>query len=85
MNITKTYGTYPSANGSSTVHYTVWMPEGNPSAMVQISHGMCEYMDRYDEVAKYLCEKGCIVFGNDHIGHGRSAADRAVTRTHSSA
>lgn len=73
MSITKTYGTYPSANGRSTVHYTVWKPEGNPSAMVQISHGMCEYIDRYDETARYLCEQGYIVFGNDHIGHGRSA------------
>lgn len=73
MNITKTYGTYPSANGRSTVHYTVWKPDCNPEAMVQISHGMCEYVDRYDEVARYLCERGYIVFGNDHIGHGRSA------------
>ena len=73
MNITKTYGTYPSSNGRSTVHYTVWKPDCNPSAMVQISHGMCEYMERYDEVARYLCEKGFIVYGNDHIGHGRSA------------
>lgn len=72
MNITKTYGTYPSSNGRSTVHYTVWKPDCNPSAMVQISHGMCEYMERYDEVARYLCEKGFIVYGNDHIGHGRS-------------
>ena len=72
MNITKTYGTYPSANGKNTVHYTVWTPDTNPVALVQIAHGMCEYIDRYDEVARYLCEKGYIVFGNDHIGHGRS-------------
>lgn len=73
MNITKTNGTYPSSNGRSIVHYTVWKPDCTPAAMVQISHGMCEYIDRYDEVARYLCEKGYIVFGNDHIGHGRSA------------
>ena len=72
MNITKTYGTYPSSNQTSTVHYTVWTPDTNPVALVQIAHGMCEYIDRYDETARYLCQRGFIVFGNDHIGHGRS-------------
>lgn len=72
MNITKTYGTFPSSNGSSTVHYTVWKPDCNPSAMVQIAHGMCENVERYDGLARYLCEQGFIVYGNDHIGHGRS-------------
>lgn len=74
MNITKTYGTYPSANQTSTVHYTVWTPDTNPVALVQIAHGMCEYIDRYDETARYLCQRGFIVFGNDHIGHGRSVS-----------
>ncbi len=74
MNITKTFGTFPSSNGCSTVHYTVWTPDGNPSGMVQIAHGMCEYMDRYDEFARAMCERGYIVFGNDHIGHGRSVS-----------
>lgn len=72
MNITKSYGTFPSSNGSSTVHYTVWTPDVTPAGMVQIAHGMCEYIDRYDETARYLCERGYIVFGNDHVGHGRS-------------
>lgn len=72
MTITKTEGTFPSSNGHSTVHYTVWKPDTNPVALVQIAHGMCEYIDRYDETARYLCERGCVVFGNDHIGHGRS-------------
>ncbi len=72
MNITKSNGTFLSSNGTTTVHYTVWTPETTPTALVQISHGMCEYIDRYDEVARALCRQGCIVFGNDHIGHGRS-------------
>ena len=72
MNITKTEGTFPSSNGTSTVHYTVWTPECTPSAMIQIAHGMCEHMERYDATARYLCQKGYVVLGNDHIGHGRS-------------
>ncbi len=74
MNIIKIHGTFPSSNGTSTVHYTVWTPDVPPVALVQISHGMCEYIDRYDAVARALCQQGCIVFGNDHIGHGRSVA-----------
>ncbi len=40
--------------------------------VVQISHGMCEYIDRYDEFAKFLLENGYVVAGHDHIGHGDS-------------
>ncbi|MBQ8287635.1 MAG: alpha/beta fold hydrolase [Clostridia bacterium] len=72
MNITKTEGTFPSSNGTNMVHYTVWTPDCTPSAMIQLSHGMCEHMGRYDATARALCEQGYIVFGNDHIGHGRS-------------
>ncbi|MBQ7354823.1 MAG: alpha/beta hydrolase, partial [Clostridia bacterium] len=72
MNIQKTEGTFPSSNGTDTVHYTVWTPDCSPSAMIQLSHGMCEHIERYDTVARLLCERGYIVYGNDHIGHGRS-------------
>lgn len=72
MNITKTEGSYPSSNGKDTIFYTIWTPDCNPRAVVQISHGMCEYVDRYDEVARKLCERGFVVCGNDHLGHGRS-------------
>lgn len=72
MNITKTEGSYPSSDGKNTIFYTIWKPDCNPRAVVQISHGMCEYVDRYDEVARKLCERGFIVCGNDHLGHGRS-------------
>lgn len=74
MNITKNEGSFLSANGTSTVYYTVWTPDCTPSAMIQLSHGMCEHMGRYEEIAHYLCRQGYVVFGNDHIGHGRSVA-----------
>lgn len=74
MDIMKTEGTFPSTNGTSTVHYTVWTPDCTPSAMIQLAHGMCEHMERYDAIARYFCRQGIVVFGNDHIGHGRSVA-----------
>lgn len=49
------------------------VPE-QPRVMVQISHGMCEYLLRYRELAAYFAKEGILVFGHDHLGHGASAA-----------
>ncbi len=43
-----------------------------PRAVVQISHGMCEYLERYGDFAAYLNDRGILVCGNDHLGHGGS-------------
>ena len=56
----------------------------NPQAMLQISHGMCEYFKRYSEFATYLARRGILVFGHDHLGHGETApteADLGFTAT----
>lgn len=42
-------------------------------AVVQLVHGMEEYISRYDEFANYLAGNGFMVVGHDHIGHGKSA------------
>ena len=38
--ITMTEATYPSRDGVHNIYYCVWMPEGEPRGIVQISHGM---------------------------------------------
>lgn len=43
-----------------------------PRGIVQIVHGMTEYVDRYDRVARYFNARGFIVVGNDHLAHGDS-------------
>lgn len=63
---------YPSADGETDIHGVEWIPEGEVKAVLQISHGMVEYIDRYDGVASWLAEKGWYVTGNDHLGHGKS-------------
>ena len=68
-------GRFPSSDGTHQIFYRVWEPDSAPRAIVQISHGMCEYIDRYDGFARFLCERGIVVCANDHIGHGRSIAD----------
>ena len=55
--------------------YRIYEPEGEIRAVVQISHGMCEYVGRYEEYAKHLCERGIVLAGNDHPGHGESVAN----------
>jgi len=66
--------TFLSADGKTDVHYYVFTPDTTPRAILQISHGMCEYIGRYTHFAEFLNQNGIIVCGNDHIGHGNSAA-----------
>lgn len=66
---------YPSANGRDTVYAKLYLPQGQPRGLVQISHGMAEHIGRYDEFMRYLCVQGYVVVGNDHIGHGHTAAN----------
>ena len=63
---------YPSADGRTRIHAVRWEPEGKPAGIVQIIHGMIEFIDRYDEFASYLAEHGFLVTGEDHLGHGES-------------
>lgn len=63
---------YPSSNGKNQIHAVIWKPESPVKAIVQISHGMVEYINRYEEFALFLNSKGILVVGNDHMGHGNS-------------
>ena len=45
-----------------------------PKAVIQIVHGMAEYIDRYDDLAGYFVSRGFVVCAEDHIGHGGSVA-----------
>ena len=70
--------TYKSRDRQTMIHASRWIPEGEPVAILQIIHGMQEYIDRYDEFANFLAEKGIIVIGNDHLGHGGSVGERGT-------
>lgn len=52
------------------IHVTFWDNVENPKGAVQISHGMAEYAERYDDFAQFLNTNGYIVFADDHRGHG---------------
>lgn len=64
---------FDSRDGEHKLHAIRWIPEAEkPVCIVQIVHGMTEYVDRYDHFANYLAERGVLVVGDDHLGHGQS-------------
>lgn len=63
---------YLSADGETSIHALEWLPAGEVRGILQISHGMVEYIDRYDAFASWLAGRGWYVTGNDHLGHGKS-------------
>ena len=64
-----------SSDGITQLHGIAWIPGGEVRAVLQISHGMDEYVGRYDRFATYLAEQGFFVVGNDHLGHGDSITE----------
>ncbi|MFV0353011.1 MAG: alpha/beta fold hydrolase [Oscillospiraceae bacterium] len=66
---------FDSADGKSKIAGYFYTGKTKPFCIVQLSHGMCEYVGRYEELADYLTEHGVVFCGNDHLGHGASAAN----------
>lgn len=68
---------YESSNGIDKIYGKIIKPNNiEIRGIVQISHGMCEYFDRYIDFAIYLANQGFIVCGHDHLGHGNSASSK---------
>lgn len=63
----------PSKDGVHQLNVVVWEPETEIRAVVQISHGMIEMIERYEDFALFLNRHGFVVVGNDHLGHGLTA------------
>lgn len=70
--------TYASADQKTNIHAVRWMPEsGCVCAVLQITHGMIEFIERYEEFAQYIVEQGFLVVGHDHLGHGQSVVSES--------
>lgn len=61
---------------SYSLHCHRWKPKDNPRAILCLCHGVTEHMGRYDSLGELLAENGILVFGHDHVGHGRSEGER---------
>lgn len=66
---------YPSQDGVHSIYACQWVPQCRPRGIVQIVHGVAEYVGRYGHVARFLTEHGFLVCGEDHLGHGRTVED----------
>ena len=77
--INKKQVSYLSSNGKDTIQGFVYnCEEINPKAIIQLSHGMCEYISRYDDFAFFLVDNGYVVCGNDHLGHGETSTANGI-------
>jgi alpha-beta hydrolase superfamily lysophospholipase len=68
--------TYEGFDGGERVART-WLNE-DPRYVALLCHGYGEHVGRYEYVADRLVAHGAIVHGVDHVGHGRSAGERAL-------
>lgn len=63
---------FNSSTGKNKIHARMCVPDAEPRAIVQIIHGIAEYIGRYDEFMSFLADNGIIAVGTDHLGHGKS-------------
>ena len=56
----------------------LWQPEQKVKAVLQITHGMTEHMDRYETFAADLCGQGIAVAGFDLRGHGKNPGNPEI-------
>ena len=67
-----------SKDGKTKIHAVKWLPANRKvRAVMQISHGMVEYIERYHEFAVYMAKRGFLVVGHDHLGHGASVSEES--------
>lgn len=67
---------FDSRDRESKIHAVKWKPDvEKPVCIFQIVHGMAEHIERYDEFATFLAQKGILVVGDDHLGHGKSVPE----------
>ena len=53
---------FDSADGIHKLHAIKWIPETeHPVSILQVVHGMAEYIDRYDDFATYMASRNILV------------------------
>lgn len=63
---------------SDFLHCCQWDPACEPIGVVQLVHGVAEHIARYDGFARFLADRGYVVVGEDHPGHGKSVPSGEV-------
>src|SRR5688572_8621902 len=60
------------------IHVTTWSGAVDPRFVALVAHGYGEHAGRYAHVAAMLVGLDAAVYAPDHLGHGRSAGERAL-------
>ncbi len=63
--------------GEYTLKGYKWYNGSTPKAILIISHGMAETIERYDDFANTLVQNDIFVYGHSHRGHGLTAGNLA--------
>ena len=67
---------YDSRDGAHKIRALKWKGTGDILCVLQLVHGMAEHIERYDDFADYMADRGILVVANDHLGHGKSVANK---------
>jgi alpha-beta hydrolase superfamily lysophospholipase len=62
---------------AGALHVRTW-ERAEPERIVVLVHGYGEHIGRYEHVAAALGERGAVVWGHDHAGHGHSEGERVL-------
>ena len=75
MTMKKTEFTFPSASKEPVdIHAFCYQDERRePVGIVQITHGLSEHMEGFEDLISFLTENGYICAGMDLLGHGKTA------------
>ena len=73
MNYNFSEKTFPSSDGIHTIYAEIYTPKtASCRGVIQLAHGMIDYVGRYKDMADYLAKEGFVLAGNHHLGHGKS-------------
>ena len=61
-----------SGFGGMKLPAILWLPDGEPGRILQITHGMTEHIGRYEAFAEMMTAQGIVVAGYDLRGHGHN-------------
>ncbi|EFA74699.1 alpha/beta hydrolase fold protein [Heterostelium album PN500] len=80
-----------SSKDGELIAYHEWYDEqaikiGGCNCLVMMNHGYGDHMKRYEELAKNIIKnnRGAIVFGIDHPGHGLSGGEATLVKDYDS-
>ena len=62
------------------IYHQCWLPNGEPRAVILISHGLAEHSGRYMNLVDRFVPLGYAIYSLDHLGHGRSDGTRVYVK-----